>query len=187
MTRSWVDSRAVILTAGRGYGGEELVAFDAALRDGAIADMNLHQVTSIVPARVPVLRMRPGVQPISADGYHVPAVYSKASSMESGTILSAGVGIGVPADRRRAGVIFTLAGSGLAEDECIDRLKAMVADGMKLRQADSYNFRQAVASERVGTDGAWCAVMAALCFADPLSWRRYFRDYAEPFEDTPSG
>jgi pyruvoyl-dependent arginine decarboxylase len=178
---TWFDTRAVILTSGRGYGGEKLVAFDAALRDARIDGLNLHQVTSIVPPRVPLYQMQAGGPPLSGDGCHTPAVYAKTASCMPGETMSAGVGLGIPHDRSRSGVIFTLGETGLPVLLCRDRLEAMVAEGMqKLRRTDGYDFRAAIATATAGRDGQWCAVTAALCFADRHLWRAYFRKHAEP-------
>src|SRR5580700_9878232 len=126
----WFDTRAVILTSGVGSGSSGIVAFDAALRDAAIADFNIIKVTSIVPPQVPVYVMKKGAPAITGDGHMLPAVYMKFTSSVDGETLSSGVGVGIPSDRKRCGVIFVNGGKGLVEADCVAGLKEMITEGM---------------------------------------------------------
>ena len=133
----WFDTRAVILTSGVGSGSRDIVAFDAALRDAAIADFNIIKVTSIVPPQVPVYIMKKGTPAIVGDGHMLPAVYAKVSSDKNGIAVSTAAGVGVPEDRDRCGVIFVNKGKNLDETECVSGLEAMIKEGMnKLRRFD---------------------------------------------------
>jgi arginine decarboxylase len=174
---SWFRTCAVILGSGRGRGGWEVVAFDYALRDAGIADFNLHRVTSIVPSGALVCSMPPGGQVLSGDGHHIPAVYEKVSSRTPGMVITAGIGIGVPRDRGRAGVIFPYSGEDLTGDECRSALAGMVGEGMLLR-GGSYDFRCSVATDTVAEGGQWHAVLAVLSFADRHLWP-YFEPHVE--------
>lgn len=168
---TWFDTRAVILTAGVGSGSAGIVAFDAALRSACIADFNLIRVTSIVPPNVPVYRMKAGAEAISGAGHMLPTVYAHETSDRAGLTLSSSVGVGVPQDRSRAGVIFPNSGIELDEQDCIAELEKMIGEAMaQLRRADQCSFRYASASGAVPKMGGWYCSLSALCFADNSLW-----------------
>ena len=182
----WFKTRAVILTSGLGAGSSRIVAFDAALRSAKIADFNLIQVSSIVPPGVPVYVFKEGVGVISGDGCMLPTVYATSSSQRPGEVLSGAVGLGVPTDSQRSGVIFFNQGHDLAENDCISELEAMVAEGMKmLRRTDAYTYHYATASQQVEDSNEWRSVVAALSFVDDHMWK-YFEDAVEPVSGAAS-
>src|SRR5713226_6583163 len=51
----WEQPRAISIVAGNGEGRTELTAFDRALMDAGIANLNFLRVTSILPADVAVI------------------------------------------------------------------------------------------------------------------------------------
>jgi arginine decarboxylase len=180
----WFNTRAVVLTSGRGSGSREIVAFDAALRASAIADFNLIKVTSIVPPGVPVYRLVcDDLEAIDGRGHMLPTVYAKVSSEVIGERITAAVGLGVPDDNQRSGVIFIDEQRHGTEDQCVDGLAAMVAEGMTmLRRTDSYSFHNASASaQREAGAPGWCTVLAALSFVDEDLWP-YFEDRVVPLD-----
>jgi arginine decarboxylase len=168
---AWFNTRAVILTAGIGMGSTEIVAFDSALRSASIADFNLIRVTSIVPPHVPVYKMASEAEPISGLGHMLPTVYAHESSIVDGDLLTTCVGVGVPEDDTKSGVIFPNSGTGLKEDECIEGLESMIAEAMvELRRSDSYVYRYAVASTTAQANAKWHCALSALCFVDDELW-----------------
>lgn len=174
----WFQTTGVVLTAGVGVGSTEIVAFDAALRDAAIADFNLIRVTSIVPPNAPVYRLRRGIVPIDGNGLMLPTVYSMSTRSEPG-IVSAAVGVGVPEDETRSGVIFPSEGKDIDSETCVKSLKGMIEEAMQqLRRTDNFHIEHAVASGLCSDEGNWICAIGALAFVDEHLWA-YFKDRVE--------
>ncbi|RJP76214.1 MAG: arginine decarboxylase, pyruvoyl-dependent [Candidatus Zixiibacteriota bacterium] len=95
------------IVAGTGEGFTPLVAFDAALGDAGIRDLNLVKVSSIVP---------PGCQRIElraiAPGSLVPIAYASKTTTLPGEVIAAGVAVGIPEDDSRAGIIMEYSALG---------------------------------------------------------------------------
>ncbi|NPV71555.1 MAG: arginine decarboxylase, pyruvoyl-dependent [Firmicutes bacterium] len=78
------------LTAGRAEGGTPLTAFDAALLDAGLGNLNLLKVSSIVPPGARLVET-PAVPP----GSLVPVAYGTITSQDPGQVISAGVAVGL--------------------------------------------------------------------------------------------
>jgi pyruvoyl-dependent arginine decarboxylase len=179
--RPWFEPVAVIVTAGHGDGScEEIGAYEKALQDGGIADGNLcPSVTSIIQPEVAICTLPAGAQVLCFDGHLVPAVAVRVSSRELGVTVTAGIGLGVPQDRSRCGIIMPIAEENLSVADCRDRLEAVVAEGMLLR-SPGYDFRYVIDTTVVRAQGRWSAAAATLCFADAYMWRHFFEQLAVP-------
>jgi len=176
----WFNTRAVVLTSGSGTGTAEIVAFDSALRGAAIADFNLIRVTSIVPPHVPVYAMLDDAEPVCGNGLMLPTVYERVSSSNVGEVTSAAVGVGVPRDRTRAGVIFPYSDRNISAQECVSMLESIIFEGMsELRRSDQFDYRYSCASGSSDTASRWHCSLAALCFLDEDLWP-YFADRVAP-------
>ncbi len=148
----------VSLTAGHAEGMDELVAFDNALADAGIADLNLIKVSSIVPqgARLVPLREFP-------IGSLVPTVYARIDSDVPGQTIAAAVALGLSPDGR--GVIMEYSAVGTrAEIEAValERVKAAFA----ARGIPLHEYHIAVAEHTVEKQGS--AVAAAVLWGDEL-------------------
>lgn len=152
----WELPKAVSLVAGAGEGRTELNAFDRALQDAGIANLNFIRVTSIFPpgARlIPLPRLSPGLL--------TPAVYAQIVSHTPGERIAAALGVGV--SRRSYGVIMEHSLTGSAENaEGI--VRRMVEEAFAQRDLPLEEIHVVVREhvvERVG-----CAVAAALLWPD---------------------
>lgn len=121
----WEQPKAVSAVAGSGEGLTELTAFDRALMDAGIANLNFLRVTSILPAGVsvvPVPRLIPGTL--------TPAVYARIVSHTPGERIAAAVGLGV--SHGNYGIIMEYDHTGTAENaEAI--VRRMVEEAMAAR------------------------------------------------------
>jgi len=121
----WKRPRAISVVAGSGEGRTELTAFDRALMDAGIANLNFLRVTSILPAGTAVVPV-PALEP----GTLTPAVYARIASHTPGERIAAAVGVGVSPDAY--GVIMEYSHSGTGENaEGI--VRSMVEEAMALR------------------------------------------------------
>ncbi len=153
----WQLPKAVSLVAGCGEGSTELNAFDRALQDAGVADINFLRVTSIMPPGARVIELPP-----YPAGLLLPAVYARIASTRPGDRICAAIAVGV--SRESYGVIMEhTAHTGRAEAERV--VQGMVEEGLRIRglAADEVI---AVASEHTVTR-AGCAVALALFWPTP--------------------
>lgn len=155
----------VSLTAGHAEGMDDLVAFDNALADAGIADLNLVKVSSIVPQGARLVPMRDF--PI---GSLVPTVYARVESDTPGETIAAAVALGLSPDGR--GVIMEYSGRGTAaEIEAVARRRVEAA--FAVRGIPLHEYHVASAEHTVVRHG--CAVAAAVLWGDepeelPETW-----------------
>lgn len=147
-----VVPRTLVLAQGSAEGRTELNAFDNALLDAGIHNLNLLRVSSIVPEGA-VIEERPPRLPV---GTIVPAVYARIVSTVPGEVVSACVGAGIGA---RGGVLMEYTHQGTAE-AAEGLVKAMIEEAFRSRGWACQRVRFATAEHHVERHG--CAVAAAL-------------------------
>ncbi|MHB9024318.1 MAG: pyruvoyl-dependent arginine decarboxylase [Armatimonadota bacterium] len=143
-------------TAGHAEGVTELNAFDNALLNAGIGNLNLIKLSSIVPADVEIIHERLDIQP----GSLVPTVYTVKTSDTPGDVVAAAVGIGLRRDGH--GMIFE--NTGGSRDAVEDTVRRMVREGFAQRGLELDEllvFSSEHKVERIG-----CAVAAVV-----LWWR----------------
>ena len=146
----------VSLTSGHAEGYDDLTAFDNALMDAGIHDLNLIKVSSIVPqgSRLVPLREFPV-------GSLVPTVYVKSCSDVPGTTVAAAVGVGLSPDGRGLIMEGHVVGSR-AEVEALVRRR--VEEGFAARGLELHEYHVASAEHTVVKNG--CAIAAAVLWGD---------------------
>ena len=148
----WERPKAVSIVAGSGEGRTELTAFDRALMDAGIANLNFLRVTSILPAGIEVVAI-----PTFVPGTLVPAVYARIASHTPGERIAAAVGLGF--SRESYGVIMEYEHTGTAENaEAI--VRKMVEEALAVRDLHLGEIRVAVTEHVVQRIG--CAIAAAV-------------------------
>ena len=148
----WQPPKAVSLVAGHGEGTTEINAFDRALQDAGVANINFLRVTSIMPPGARVIEL-----PAYSPGLLLPAVYARIASTRPGDRISATIGIGV--SRESYGVIMehtAHASRGDAEAT----VRSMVEEGFRIRGLRLDELIVAGAEHTVHRAG--CAVAVAL-------------------------
>ena len=122
----WTTPNCIWPTAGHAEGVTELNAFDNALLQAGIGNLNLIKLSSIVPADVVLLDHRPeGLVP----GDLTPTVFTVKMSETAGDIVAAAVGIGLRKDGH--GMIFENTGSSRQAVEAT--VRQMVREGFAQR------------------------------------------------------
>ncbi|MBU0520127.1 arginine decarboxylase, pyruvoyl-dependent [bacterium] len=95
------------LVSGTGKASTPLNAFDAALLNAGIGNVNLLKMSSIVPPHCQ------RIEPASiAQGTLVPIAYASMTSSLPGEVISAGVAVGIPEDDDHCGVIMEYSARG---------------------------------------------------------------------------
>ena len=153
----WSTPNCIWPTSGHAEGVTELNAFDNALLQAGIGNLNLIKLSSIVPAHVTLLDHRPeDLTP----GDLTPTVYTVKMSDTPGDIVAAAVGIGLRKDGH--GMIFENTGGSRSAVE--DTVRRMVREGFAQRGLELDEllvFSSEHKVERIG-----CAIAAVV-----LWWR----------------
>lgn len=113
------------LVVGSGEGTTPLNAFDAALLDAGIGNLNLIRVSSILP---PDARFFPQLQ--ISPGTLTPTAYGYLTSSKPGDVIAAAIGVGITSDTY--GVIMEYEGFCTKEDAEF-HVAAMVEEGFEMR------------------------------------------------------
>ncbi len=115
-----------MLTAGTGEGKTRLTAFDAALLDAGIGNLNLIKVSSILP---PKTHFYEKIQ--IPPGSLVPVTYGSITSKNPGEIIAVAVAVGIP-NIDTYGVIMEHSGK-FTQEEIEKRIRSMVIEAFKMR------------------------------------------------------
>ena len=152
----WDLPQAVSVVAGAAEGSTDLNAFDNALLNAGIANLNFVRVTSIFPLGARVIPMR-AYQP----GMLMPAVYARISRHMPGERIAAAVAIGI--SDQRYGVIMEHAHTGTGEnaEQIVRRMvdEALASRGLR-------NVETVVAVKEHVVQRTGCVVAAVLLWPE---------------------
>jgi len=153
----WQPPKAVSLVAGHGEGSTEINAFDRALQDAGVANVNFLRVTSILPAGARIIELPP-----FSPGILIPAVYARIVGTRRGEVISAAIGVGV--SREGHGVIMEHTGRH-SRAEAESTARRMVEEGFQMRRLPVDEIIVVAAEHAVQRAG--CAVAVALFWPSP--------------------
>ncbi|MCS7223998.1 MAG: arginine decarboxylase, pyruvoyl-dependent [Armatimonadetes bacterium] len=117
--------KRLYLVAGKGEGLTPLTAFDRALLDAGIGDVNLIKVSSIVPPDCEVVTERPELTP----GSLVPVVYIERTSSQPGERIAVALAVGQGAD----GFGVVMESEGLSAEVAEQKALQMVQEAFRYR------------------------------------------------------
>ncbi len=152
----WSVPKAVSIVAGAGEGSTDLNAFDRALMDAGIANLNFLRVTSIFPLGAKVVPMRP-----FTPGMLMPAVYARISRHTPGERIAAAVGVGI--GEEGYGVIMEHSHTGAA-DNADQIVRRMIDEAFEIRAMRLKEIVVAVKEHVVRQNG--CVVAAVLLWPE---------------------
>ena len=145
-----------MLVSGVGDARFALNAFDRALCDAGVGDLNLVKVTSILPPQAV-----PGLRADIPDGAVVFAAVGSITSSQPGELLSAAVAVGIPTDKSAPGVLME--GSARKSASILEEeVRYMAEVGLRDRGLDVADIRSVSAEHRV--------IQAGAAFAAVLLW-----------------
>ncbi len=176
--------KMMFLTKGVGFHKDKLNSFEDALRDAGIEKFNLVTVSSILPPGCRIISRSRGLNLIQP-GEIVYCVMSRHDSNEPNRLLSAAVGLAVPADRDKAygyisehhaygqtapqagdyaedlaaQMLGTTLGIEVDPDKAWDERKQAYMASNRIFQT-----RRIAQSARVPKDGNWATVVTAAVF-----------------------
>ncbi|HHV52390.1 MAG: arginine decarboxylase, pyruvoyl-dependent [Synergistales bacterium] len=116
-----------MLVVGKGEGKKKLTAFDVALLDAGIGNMNLLRVSSVLPPGC-TLASRLDIPA----GSLLPVAYGSITSDVPGERIAAAIGVGVPEDPALSGMIMEFSAFTSA-DEASLRVEEMVREAFAFR------------------------------------------------------
>lgn len=116
----------VFFTRGVGKHRHNLESFEAALRAAGIAQCNLVKVSSIYPPGCKILSRRAGLARLTP-GQITYCVMAETRTDEPNRLVSAGIGLAVPAKGTQFGYISEHHGFGITEKKTADFVEDMAA------------------------------------------------------------
>ena len=175
--------KRVFFTAGVGKHRHNLESFEAALRDAGIAQCNLVKVSSIYPPGCKIIPRKAGLAKL-IPGQITFCVMAEARTDEPNRLVSAGIGLAIPAKGDQFGYISEHHGYGMTEKKTADFVEDMAASmlattlGIEFDPDLAYDARREVYKMRgqivqtravVQTaegdkNGKWTTVVAAAIF-----------------------
>lgn len=178
----YVPSR-MFFTRGVGKHRNNLQSFEVALRDAGIAQCNLVRVSSIFPAGCKIVTPKSGLKALTA-GQITFCVLAEERTSEPNRLISAGIGLALPAGEGKYGYISEHHGFGMTERKTGDFVEDMAASmlastlGVDFDPDADYdqrreiyrmseqivNTRHVVQSAEGDKDGLWTCVVAAAVF-----------------------
>ena len=148
--------KGFFLARGSAEGYTPLNAFDGALIDAGIGDLNLVKVSSVIP---------PGCAEIEPQellrGALVPVAYSFITSDIPGEIISAAVAVALPEEEKKAGLIMEYSARGHRE-EAEEIVRTMAVEGMNIRDRGVRALKSCSVEYKVQTIGAAVAAVVLL-------------------------
>jgi len=145
------------LVRGHSEGYMPLNAFDGALMNAGIGDLNLVRMSSILPPacrRIDPKRLPPGAL--------IPTAYATLSSSVPGEIIAAGVAVAIPQDPSLSGLIMEYEAVGTSDE--IERIvRRMAEEGMRSRERAIREIQSIAVQHEVKQNGS---VLAALVLWD---------------------
>jgi arginine decarboxylase len=116
----------VFLTKGVGRHKYQLKSFEAALRQAGVAQLNLVQVSSILPPRCKLTSKEKGVQ-LLIPGQIGFCVMARSETNEHGRIVASAIGVALPKDKKQWGYLSEVHGHGMNSQQAADLAEDLAA------------------------------------------------------------
>jgi arginine decarboxylase len=120
--------KTVSLVAGKSEGKTSLNAFDGALLNAGIGNVNLIKISSIIPPGSKIVPL-----PKIPFGSLVPTAYSYIISNTPGETISAAISIAIPKDKNLCGLIMEYKGK-CSKKEAEKKVREMAKIGFEMRE-----------------------------------------------------
>ncbi|OGC04308.1 arginine decarboxylase, pyruvoyl-dependent [candidate division WOR-1 bacterium RIFOXYA12_FULL_43_27] len=169
----------LFLTKGVGRHREKLVSFEMALRDAGIQALNYVQVSSIFPPNAKLLSKEQGLKLIRP-GEITFMVMSRNQTDEPHRLISASIGVALPADRNTFGYLSEHHSFGQTDEDCGNYAEDLAAQmlattlGIEFDENADWDERQQtwklsdkivrttnITQSAIGQRGMWTTVLSA--------------------------
>jgi arginine decarboxylase len=175
--------KRMFFTRGVGKHRHKLQSFEVALRDAGIAPLNLVKVSSIFPPGCKIVPPRVGARKL-VPGQITYCVLAETATNEPNRLISAGVGLAIPAKGEHYGYISEYHGYGMTLRKTADLVEDMAASmlastlGLEFDPDADYDERRetyrmsgqivttraCVQTAEGDKNGLWTSVLAAAVF-----------------------
>ena len=174
----WAPDK-LFLTKGVGRHREKLVSFEMALRDAGIQAVNYVQVSSIFPPNAKLISKEQGLKLINP-GEITFIVMSRNQTDEPHRLISASIGIALPADKNTFGYLSEHHSFGQTDEDCGNYAEDLAAQmlattlGIEFDESADWDERQQtwklsdkivrtnnITQSAIGQRGMWTTVLAA--------------------------
>lgn len=169
----------IFLTKGVGRHKEKLASFEMALRDAGIQAVNYVQVSSIFPPNCKLVTKEVGLKLIKS-GQITFIVMSRNETNEPHRLISASIGMALPADQNSYGYLSEHHDFGMTDEECGEYAEDIAAQmlattlGIPFDEDSSWDERQELwklsdkivrtthaTQSAIGQRGVWTTVLSA--------------------------
>ena len=120
------------ISTGIGISPKGLPSFDRALLDAGVGNYNLVRLSSILPAEHTWIDVKDIAQHIQ-EGSLLPTAYSTITSDTKGDIIVSTIGVGIPVDKSKVGVIMEYSTKSVSEEEALNTLTEMIEEAFEVR------------------------------------------------------
>ncbi len=159
ISKNNIIPNAYFIVSGAGSGSSELNAFDFALLDSGLGNLNLVRMSSILPPSAAK------IEPYKISyGSLVPVAYAYQVSNRIGETISAAIAIAFPTDKTLPGLIMEYSGLNKSADFAEKRAVKMATEGIRGRGWNVDHVESI--SRQMTVDKDFAAVFAAvtLCY-----------------------
>ncbi len=149
------------ISRGVGISEKALPSFDRALLDAGVGNYNLVRLSSILPAYpkwIPIDEITDHIR----EGSLLPTAYSTISSRQVGQRIVSTIGVGLPADETKVGVIMEYSTTDVTEDEALETLHEMIREAFEVRGWELKEIRSTSISAVVEKEGSQVTTFACI-------------------------
>lgn len=120
------------ISKGKGSSINGLPSFDKALLEAGVGNYNLVRLSSILPAKCHWVDVKDIASHIK-EGSLLPTAYSTITSDVKGEKIVSTIGVGLPVDIEKVGVIMEYSTKNVSLEEAIETLKSMIREAFEVR------------------------------------------------------
>jgi len=149
------------ISKGIGVSRKGLPSFDKALLNAGVGNYNLVRLSSILPAKHEWVSVEelPSQYP---EGSLLPTAYSTITSDILGDTIVSTIGVGIPKDPSKVGVIMEYSDKNISEEQARETLHEMIREAFEVRGWELDNIISDVISTKVDYEGTKYTTFACI-------------------------
>lgn len=140
------------ISKGKGSSVNGLPSFDKALLEAGVGNYNLVRLSSILPADCEWVDVDDITEHIK-EGSLLPTAYSTITSDVQGDVIISTIGVGLPVDKSKVGVIMEYSTKNVTEDDALTTLRSMITEAFAVRGWELETMITTSISDRVDVGG----------------------------------
>lgn len=140
------------ISRGKGESANGLPSFDKALLDAGVGNYNLVRLSSILPAECEWVDVKDIALHIK-EGSLLPTAYSTITSDVEGDVIVSTIGVGIPVDKSKVGVIMEYSTKNVTEEEALKTLHSMIVEAFDVRGWELEYTKETSISDKVVVGG----------------------------------